>query len=109
MSRLLRNAAQRAGHVDTFFGKNSTFTKQALKDHMIAVYEPIRDAGRMIKTLPTGISREDLVFADFRESLLPAQANEATAYALDILIGYYFESCDVFDPLVDKGVPNASP
>ena len=51
---LLRNAANRAGHVNNFFAKNSTVTKQALKDHLVATYRPIRDAGRAIQAVPTG-------------------------------------------------------
>jgi hypothetical protein len=108
-SDLIHNAARKAGRVEQFFAKNSTFSKQALKDHLVAAYFPVRDAGRRCKAIPKGVTREDLVFADFRQSLLPADANGSTEDALDILIGYYFEACDVFDPHADRQAANASP
>ena len=49
-----------------------------------------------------------IFFADFRLSLLPASATLAVEGAIDILIGYYFEACDVFDPFA-TGTANASP
>ena len=106
---LLNNYARKAGRVDQFFAKNSNFQKQALRDHLIGAYHPVRDRGRAIKMIPDGVSREDLVFAEFRQSLLPVGANVASEDALDILIAYYFESCDVFDPHADPGAANASP
>jgi hypothetical protein len=106
---LLKNAARRAGHVDSFFAKNATFGKQALKDHLVAAYQPVRDSGRAIATLTKGVSREDIVFANFRQSLIPPEATQATEDALDILIGYYFEACDVFDPNAPREAANASP
>ncbi|MGL4421213.1 MAG: hypothetical protein ACRCZF_11150, partial [Gemmataceae bacterium] len=92
-----------------FFAKNSTFQKEELQKRMIGSYQQARDAKRALKKLPKGIRLEDLVFAELRESLLPDDANGAAEDALDILIAYYFEACDLFNPNVNRGEPNASP
>ena len=106
---LIRNRARQSGHVDTYFAKNSTFTKQALRDHLVELYQRVRDAGRALTTIPSGINREDLIFDDFRRAVLPDNATVAMQDAVEILIGYYFEACDIFDPHAEKGLPNASP
>lgn len=106
---LIRTGARKAGHVDQYFSKNSTFMKQALRDHLVEAYREARDARRAISGMPVGISREDLIFDDFRQSLLPENANVAMEGAVEILIGYYFEACDIFDPRAQKDSPNASP
>lgn len=105
---LIRKGARQSGHVDKYFSKNSTFMKQALRDHLVERYQKVRDAGRALPALPTDINREDLIFDDFRQSLLPENATVAAEGAVEILIGFYFEACDVFDPHADKGSPNAS-
>ena len=105
---LVRTGARQAGHVDAYFAKNSTFMKQALRDHMVERYRIASQAGRSYAALPPDLSRNDLVFECFRASLLPDQATVAVESAVTILIGYYFEACDVFDPLADQVVPSAS-
>jgi hypothetical protein len=105
---LIRKGARQSGHVDNYFSKNSTFMKQVLRDHLVEIYQRVRNAGRSLSALPEGINREDLIFADFRQALLPTNATVAAETAVEILIGYYFEACDVFDPYADKDLPNAS-
>jgi hypothetical protein len=105
---LIRNGARQSGHVTNYFSKNSTFMKQALRDHLVEHYERVRDAKPSPSALSEGISREDLVFDDFRQALLPVNASFAEELAVATLIGYYFETCDVFDQRADKGTPNAS-
>jgi hypothetical protein len=105
---LIRKGTRQSGHVDNYFSKNSTFMKQALRDHLVEIYERVRDTGRALPALPAGISREDLIFDDFRQALLPDSATVAAEAAVEIVIGYYFEACDVFDPHADKDTPNAS-
>ena len=105
---LIRKGARRSGHVDNYFSKNSTFMKQALRDHLVELYQKVRDAGRALSALPAGISREDLIFDDFRRALLPENATVPAEAAVEIILSYYFEACDVFDPHADKDSPNAS-
>lgn len=106
---LLRKGARHSRHVDNYFAKNSTFMKQALRDHLVKVYVSVRDELRKQSRLPAGISREDLVFDEFRTQLLPENATRAVEDAVEIIIGFYFEACDVFDPNAKKGDPSASP
>jgi len=105
---LIRKGARQSGHVDNYFSKNSTFMRQALRDHLVELYRQVRDAGRSILVLPDGINREDLIFENFRQALLPMNATVAAEAAVEVLVGYYFETCDVFDPHADKDSPNAS-
>ena len=64
---LIRKGARQSGHVDSYFSKNSTFMKQALRDHLVEIYQRVLGAGRALKTIPHGINREDLIFDDFRQ------------------------------------------
>lgn len=94
---LIRHGARKSGHIDRYFAKNSTFAKQALRDHLVGLYNSARSSIHAA-TLPKDVQPEDLTFAAFRQSLLPTDANVAAEAAADILIGYYFEACDIFDP-----------
>ncbi len=83
--------------------------KQALRDHLVEVYATVRDAFKKPRRRLRGISTEDLVFDQFRTHLLPRDASRAVEDAVEIIIGFYFEACDVFDPSADKANPSASP
>jgi hypothetical protein len=107
-AELVRKGARQSGHVDNYFSKNSTFMKQALRDHLVQNYQEARDVGRARIAFPDGINREDIIFDDFRQRLLPANPTFATEAAVEVLIGYYFEACDIFDPHADKDSPSAS-
>lgn len=107
-SDLIRSGARRSAHVDGYFAKNSTFMKQSLRDHMVERYQTAKEAGLSHEHIPPGVSREDLIFEEFRASLVPPSATVAEESAVTILIGYYFESCDVFDPHTEKVTPSAS-
>ncbi len=106
---LVRKGARHAGHIEAYFAKNSTFMKQALRDHLVKVYSAVRDAFKKPSKEMVGLSIEDLVFDDFRIHLLPKNATRSVEDAVEIIIGFYFEACDVFDPNADKGTPSASP
>lgn len=105
---LLRKGARRSGHVDIFFSKNSSFTKQALRDHLVRIYQEVRDEGRSLASLPGGISKEDIIFENFRQRLLPGNASVSSETAVEIIIAYYFEACDIFDPYAPKDSASAS-
>ena len=106
---VVRNGARHAGHVETYFSKSSTFMRQALWDHLVNAYAEVRDAFKRPREMLPGISAEDLVFDEFRTRLLPQNASRAVEDAVEIIIGFYFETCDVFDPHASKGTPSASP
>lgn len=106
---IIRNGARHSEHVDLYYEKNSVFAKQALKDHLVAAYERCRNEARGLAKLPNGVSVEDIVFCSFFEALLPANANVSMQNAVEIIIGKFFEACDIFDPYAEKGAPSASP
>lgn len=90
--------ARQTGHVDNYFRSNSKFSKQTLRNHMVGTYEQARQAAASTLELPEGRSKQDLIFDDFRTRLTPAGATVSMVNATDVLIAYYFEACDVFDP-----------
>lgn len=108
-SDLIRAGARNSGRVDDYFKKNSQFLKQQLRDHLVGVYQLARDTWRDIPEKPQAIEPADFVFHRFREELLPANSTLSVEAAVDVLIGYYFEACDVFDPHSGKESPSASP
>ncbi len=103
---LVRSGCRQVGHVDDFFRKNSRFVKQHLRNHMIETYRGAKEWA-LQQTKLTHLP--DAVFMEFRQRLMPAEATIAHAQAVDILVAYYFEACDVFDPFAEPGSPNASP
>ncbi len=106
---IIRAGARQTGHVDTYFSKNSGFMKQQLKTHLVGLYQHARDGWRDKPAIPTGTQLAEFVFLAFRNDLLPPNATQAVQAAVDVLIGYYFEACDVFDPHAAKDSPSASP
>ena len=94
---IIRNGARQSAHVDAYFAKNSTFMKQSLRDQIVERYQTSLDASQAHPWIPDGMSREDLIFEEFRGALLPQSATVAEAGIVNILIGYYFETCDVFE------------
>lgn len=104
----IRGGARRAGHVDGYFSKNSTYTKQTLRDHVAEMYRRAREVSLSMPAPPLGINREDIAFAELREKMLP-NATVAAEAAVDILIGYYFEACDVFESPTDEDHADAPP
>ncbi len=108
-SVLIQNGALQTGHVEKYFKDNSAFALGELRDHVVGVYEAAKKA--VVET-PSSANRDTVneVFAVFRRSLFPKSATTATTTAVDAVIGYFFESCDVFDPKRNaKGLPGASP
>jgi hypothetical protein len=103
----IQNGALLTGHIDKFFAKNSSFALSALRDHVVGYFETAKKV--VADDPPPKGTTVDAVFDLFRRSLFPKNATTATANAVDAVIGYFFEACDVFDPKADKSFPGASP
>jgi hypothetical protein len=95
---LIRNSARHSGHVDKYFARNSRFTKQALRDHLVHAYQIARDQVQPDEPVRPNVSAEDVVFHGFRTGLFPDDATRPMCDAVDIVIAYYFEVCDIFAP-----------
>ncbi len=106
---LIQNGALYVGRVEKYFRDNSAFALGELRDHVVGVYEAAKKA--VAAEPPTGsMAVVDAVFAVFRLGLFPKSATTAMATAVDAVIGYFFEACDVFDPKpTARGFPGASP
>jgi hypothetical protein len=105
----IMSGALLTGRIERYFQDNTTFALNELRDHVVGVYEAAKKA--VVETPPTPSSTVvDTVFTLFRRSLFPKSATTATATAVDAVIGYFFEACDVFDPKpMSKGFPGATP
>jgi hypothetical protein len=104
---ILRRGAQQTGHIERYFKANSAFALSELRDHVVGHYEAAKRVLAMDP--PTEVPHVDAVFQLFRRSLFPKGATAATVLAVDAVIGYFFEACDVFDPAAPKDLPGASP
>jgi hypothetical protein len=105
----IQSGALLTGRVEKYFQGNSVFALTELRDHVVGVYEAAKNVVA-VSSPPIGTTVVDAVFALFRRSLFPKSASAATTTAVDAVIGYFFEACDVFDPKpVSKGRPGASP
>jgi hypothetical protein len=105
----IQSGALLTGRIVKYFQSNSGFALSELRDHVVGVFET---AKRAVSASPPHASTAvvDAVFTLFRRSLFPKTASTATASAVDAVIGYFFEACDVFDPKpTAKGRPGASP
>jgi hypothetical protein len=105
----IQNGWFNIGQLEKYFEANSTYAREELRDHVVAVYEAAKKA---IQSGPPedGTRIVDAVFTVFRRNLFPKNATTAAATAVDAVIGYFFEACDVFDPKPSaKGLPGASP
>ena len=104
----IANGALQAGHIERYFRANSAFALSELRDHVVGVYEAAKQA--VVSAPPDGLTVVDAVFHVFRRNLFPRQATAAATVAVDAIIGYFFEACDVFDPTPSsKGLPGATP
>lgn len=101
------NGANYSGHILKYFEASSPFAKRELRDHVVGIYETAKQVAR--DDAISDSTSADAVFALFWRALFPKNRNLAAATAVDALIGYFFEACDVFDPHADKELPGASP
>ncbi|WP_020465517.1 ABC-three component system protein [Singulisphaera acidiphila] len=106
-TRILNGNLQ-TGHIERYFRANSAFALSELRDHVVGVYEAAKLA--IAAAPPVDIAVVDAVFLVFRRNLFPRQSTAAASVAVDAIIGYFFEACDVFDPSPSsRGLPGATP
>ncbi|MDB5343965.1 MAG: hypothetical protein JWP89_2342 [Schlesneria sp.] len=104
----IESGALLTGRIEQFIRINSIFALDELRDHVVGVYEAAKTA---VAATPStaGSNVADSVFTVFRRQLAPKIASGATMFAVDAVIGFFFEACDIFDPKAKKGDPGASP
>jgi len=102
---VIRAGARQAGHLEAYFEKNSNFVRRELRDHIVSQYEAAKQW--VVENIPEE-GDNDSVFVELRTRLLPDNAKVPHANAVDIILGYYFEACDVFDPFKEADTDVAS-
>jgi hypothetical protein len=105
VGHLLHTAGRQIDAVNDYFSRNSNFAKQSLRDKLNALYVQSKTRFRKKKDKPT---YGDLVFFDLLGGMISAKLKSGPGYvaaqtASLVVMGYYFESCDVFE------TPNATP
>lgn len=101
--------ARLSSHIDGYFAQNSNFAKQELQKHVVQAYASLKRDLTEAAFLPSGMTRSDIVFGELREVLLPANATLSHENALNVVLAYFFETCDIFDPLADSTNASAVP
>lgn len=108
-SALIGSGALYTGHIEKYFAGNSNDALTELRDHVVGVFEAAKKAVATTERSDK-VTEVDAVFAIFRRSLFPKSSRLGTSTAVDAVIGYFFETCDVFDPKPEaKGRPGATP
>jgi hypothetical protein len=104
---LIKRGAMMTGHVEKYIKNYSAFALAELRDRVVAHYETAK--AQILQSPPSSGSVVDAVFFLFRRSLVPRGATVAALTAVDAIVGYFFEACDVFDPKAERGSSGASP
>jgi hypothetical protein len=93
-SALLTTASYQVGILDKYFELNSDFTKQELRDTINDLYKSALT--KDFSSDRSGVNKNDLVFLDILNSIAPS-GTQATINAALVVMGYFFESCDIFE------------
>lgn len=95
VSALLTAGNLQSGAVESFFGSNSGFSKKAVRDKLAEHYVTLRN--RLDGAAATEPSSGDLIFFGLLEAVTPAARSEKWQGAAIVLLGYFFESCDIYE------------
>lgn len=99
VGHLLHSAGRQIEAVNDFFSLNSNFAKQELRNKLNALYmESKKSFASKARTLEFG----DLVFFDLLRRMVPFKSTISISIANAqnaalVVMGFYFESCDVFE------------
>lgn len=88
----MRAASYQVGSLERFFYQNSEYTRADIQRRIVASYHTC--AAAVDHSLP---NYSDLVFLGIIDDIYP-NGSMAIKNAIIILMAYYFESCDIFEP-----------
>lgn len=88
----LRNGSYQVGALEKYFSKNSEYTRADVQSRFVAAYNKVSQ-----NTDPTLSNYADLVFVGIIDEIYP-KGTIAIRNAVIVLMAYYFESCDIFEP-----------
>jgi len=98
---LLRDGAYRRGSLEDYFGSQSNFTRQDVRDHLNALY--VESKTQWDNGAPACQSMPDrqLFFILERITPAPPEANPRLVKELQdaalVVMAYFFEACDIFE------------
>jgi len=91
---LITRASFQAGAVLTFFQRNATVSKKAIRDKLADIYLHQRDT--VAKTALNGSQQGDSIFFGMLKEIVPSESVAAQDAAI-VLMAHFFESCDIYD------------
>lgn len=97
---LLQAGNLQSGAVESFFGSHTGFSKEAVRDLLAKLYAKVKS--EVEQALPqANYRRGDLIFFGLLSGVTPHNSSKAAQDAALVLLGYFFETCDIYeDPLL---------
>jgi hypothetical protein len=95
----LMAGSYQANAVETFFNLNSDFARQAVRQSLNDMYIAASQKG-FIEISAIGLTAQDQIYFDILSSAMPAFGKgqlAPTQKAVQVLLSYFFESCDIFE------------
>lgn len=97
VASLITAANLQSGAVDDFFSSHGTFSKTAVRDKLAELYAGCRHLSTGDEAAPANSG--DLIFFSLLESVTPKPVSKHVQDAAIVLLGYFFETCDIYqDP-----------
>ena len=93
----LRNGSYQVGALENYFNKNSEYTRADIQSRIVSAYNKV--SKNIDPSLP---NYSDCVFVGIIEEIYP-KGTIAIRNAIVVLMAYYFESCDIFEPPESMG------
>jgi hypothetical protein len=92
VASMLRTASFQVGEIERYFGMNSQYAKEDLKDYFVSLYLE----GREKHKDEAAATKADQIFFSILESAVPKTSRPYHDAAL-VVMSYFFEACDIFE------------
>lgn len=90
---LLETGSYQTGAVEDYFSKNSGVSAQDIRDDINQIYLTSKE-----KDFPDEGNKGDYIFIDILNAITGSKPTKALQDAAIVLMAYFFESCDIFEP-----------
>jgi hypothetical protein len=101
VARLLTNGNLQSGAVESFFGSSTGVGKTAVRDKLAAIYADLKKS--LNGTTDAIADSGDLIFFGLLDAITPELGNPFWQQAAIVLLGYFFESCDIYEDPAKQG------
>lgn len=96
----LKAASYQASAVESFFSLNADFARQAVRQSLNDMYVNATKMGFATDTF-SGLTSQDQIYFDVLATAMPPNVHiaqkGAVQRAVQVLLAYFFESCDIFE------------